>query len=112
MATRVFGWNIVGAIATVEAGIELLLGKIAHDIEAWAKLNAPVDTGFLRGSIRARRMGDFYWVVAVGAEYGAYVELGTTRAAAQPYLLPAVLTVRSKLSAAGGAVRISGPAEP
>lgn len=34
-------------------------------------------------------------LVAVGAEYGVYVEYGTTRAPAQPYLTPAVESVRS-----------------
>lgn len=29
------------------------------------------------------------WIVGVGAEYGAYVEFGTSTMAAQPYLLPA-----------------------
>lgn len=33
--------------------------------------------------------GDGRWIVGVGAEYGAYVELGTSRMAAQPYLFPA-----------------------
>lgn len=32
-------------------------------------------------------------LVGVGAEYGAYVELGTSRMRAQPYLFPAVETV-------------------
>jgi len=29
------------------------------------------------------------WVVGVGVDYGAYVEFGTSRMAAQPYLFPA-----------------------
>jgi len=29
------------------------------------------------------------WAVGVGAEYGAYVEFGTSQSGAQPYLLPA-----------------------
>lgn len=29
------------------------------------------------------------WIVGVGAEYGAYVEFGTSQMEAQPYLLPA-----------------------
>lgn len=30
------------------------------------------------------------WIVGVGAEYGAYVEFGTSRNRAQPYFFPAV----------------------
>lgn len=42
--------------------------------------------------------GSDVWIVGVGAEYGAYVEFGTSRMAAQPYLVPAVLHVsRTKI---------------
>lgn len=37
--------------------------------------------------------GDTRYIVAVGAEYGAYVEFGTSSNAAQPYLFPAAETV-------------------
>lgn len=37
--------------------------------------------------------GSDVWIVGVGAEYGAYVEFGTSRMRAQPYLVPAVLHV-------------------
>lgn len=33
------------------------------------------------------------WIVGVGAEYGAYVELGTSNMEAQPYLFPAAKQV-------------------
>lgn len=33
--------------------------------------------------------GNSRWIVGVGANYGAYVEFGTARMAAQPYLFPA-----------------------
>ncbi len=32
---------------------------------------------------------DSAWIVGVGAEYGAYVEFGTSRMQEQPYLFPA-----------------------
>lgn len=38
------------------------------------------------------------WIVGVGAEYGAYVEFGTSRMEAQPYLFPATnRVVRTEL---------------
>lgn len=41
----------------------------------------------------SRGMNDVAYVVGVGAEYGAYVEFGTSKMAAQPYLIPATQEV-------------------
>ena len=38
---------------------------------------------------RERWGHDSAWIVGVGAEYGAYVEFGTSRMQSQPYLFPA-----------------------
>lgn len=59
-------------------------------IEARAKARAPWRTGYLRGSIQGRSTGMFSGEVGVGAEYGVYVEFGTSKMGAQPYLTPAV----------------------
>lgn len=120
----------------VRSKASALVRRTAFAVEREAKVNAPVDTGFLRNSIytvtdrgssydrtwyRATRAlakrhagerrssktkewrrvmglmldevdtpGDLTAIVAVGAEYGIHVEYGTDRAAAQPYLSPAV----------------------
>lgn len=108
MAVRVIS-RVAEAIAEVELIVAVLVAKIAHDIEAWAKVHAPVDTGFLRGSIRAIAQSKTNWIVMAGAEYSAYVELGTVNMGAQPYLLPAVETVRVGTSSAAS---ISGPPAP
>ena len=57
---------------------------------------APVDTGFLRSSITVGnpeggsvRPGDLTVQVGPEAAYGAFVEYGTARAGAQPYMTPA-----------------------
>lgn len=98
------------AIAAVEQYVMLFVAKIAHDLEAWAKAHAPVDTGFLKGSIEAVRSGVAEWIVQVGAEYAAYVELGTSRMAAQPYLTPAIETVRANAGVGSEEIHIMGPA--
>lgn len=64
------------------------VAKVAHDIEADAKKNAPVDTGNLRNSI-STDLGVLSAEIGPTAEYGAYVEEGTSRMAPQPYLNPA-----------------------
>lgn len=71
--------------------------QIANDIAAIAKENAPVDTGELRDSVHVEKDGDNHAVV-VGVDYGAFVELGTSRMAAQPYLGPAAEKVRRNLA--------------
>lgn len=68
------------------------LEKAAHDIQAGAQARAPVDTGFLRSSISTDITGSTGQVRAeVGptANYGGFVENGTSSQRAQPYLRPA-----------------------
>lgn len=77
-----------GAIRGEVVQNALLAG--AYIIEGYAKIGVPVDTGFLRGSIQSARGPENSAIVAVAAEYGAYVEYGTSRMGAQPYMRPAV----------------------
>lgn len=77
-------------IAGMEARAEAIVAKAAMDIEAHAKSRAPVDTGTLKNSIQAIRVGEAHWKVVVGADYGMYVEWGTVNQAAQPFLQPAI----------------------
>jgi HK97 gp10 family phage protein len=70
-------------------------GRAAQRTGAWAaeqaRQLAPVDTGELRDSITfevRRTATTFAIVVLAGAEHALYVELGTSRMSAQPYLRP------------------------
>lgn len=52
--------------------------------------NHSVDTGRLRNSVtHALDMGEQAVYIGTNVEYGPYVELGTSRSAAKPYLEPA-----------------------
>lgn len=62
-----------------------------------AKSLAPVDTGFLRGSIHVETQDSGHAQVVVEASYGQFVEYGTVKMAAQPYLTPAVELVKPQL---------------
>jgi HK97 gp10 family phage protein len=55
-----------------------------------AKDLAPVDTGYMRDHIRARKHGQLGAVVESTAPYSGFVEYGTRYMAAQPFLRPAV----------------------
>lgn len=52
-----------------------------------------VDTGALQRSITVQQVGHLRYVVAVGTEYAAYLEYGTSNMAARPFLLPAFKTI-------------------
>lgn len=113
----------------IAAKIDDVAGKVvrksAFDIQAAAQATAPVDTGFLKNSIYVvmRDVSTYSTVqapeadqallpevdkpaesttafIAVAANYGLYVEYGTSRAAAQPYLTPAVELVKPQFEKA------------
>jgi len=84
----------------LEARVKVVLEKIARDVEARAKSTVPVDTGALKNSIRASPVSNLTWQVAVGQFYGIYVEFGTHRMPARPYLVPAVDDLRSSFQVA------------
>lgn len=76
-------------IAAMERQADLVVRKTAMDLEAQAKMLAPVDTGMLRASIQAFAVAPRHWAVVVGVEYGVYLEYGTRHNAPQPFMMPA-----------------------
>lgn len=66
-----------------------VVAKTAHDIEATGKAFAPVDTGNLRNSISASVRG-LNAEIGPTANYGGYVEFGTSRMAPHAYMGPAL----------------------
>lgn len=82
--------DLANAASSVAAEVSQVVRASALRVEAEAKAFSPVDTGFLRSSIGtdvdADRLGAS---VGPSAAYGAFVELGTDRAAPRAYLGPA-----------------------
>jgi HK97 gp10 family phage protein len=74
--------------AKVEELAPLVVKKSALDIEADAKINSPVDTGLLMNSISSTIEG-LSAEIGPDTEYEEYVEHGTSKMVAQPYMLPA-----------------------
>lgn len=62
--------------------------KAAYDVQAKAKRRAPVDTGTLKNSITVGPAGGMAVEVGPHVHYGYWVEMGTRRMAARPYLMP------------------------
>lgn len=86
--------------AAMRAGVEAAITAISERAERNVKAITPVGTpestgkpgyigGTLRNSISGEPQGDTAYI-GTNVEYAAYVELGTYKMAAQPYLRPGV----------------------
>lgn len=95
-----FSSKIPKLIAGLEGKAALVVRKTVSDIEAGAKVKAPVDTGNLRNSISGGMTGPLTGKVEATADYAQYVELGTHKAPAQPYMTPAAEEARASFKAA------------
>lgn len=80
--------------ATMPERTSQVVRKAAFDIEGQAKNRAPVDTGALKNSISTEfEDGGLTGIIAPHVEYATYVEFGTRRMSAQPYMTPAAEAV-------------------
>jgi len=79
------------AFAEIEALATRYRDGLLEDIAADAQRYAPVRTGELRASIHANPADG---TVVAGADYAAYVELGTEDTPAQPFLRRALYQKR------------------
>lgn len=71
---------------------------VAEAVQATAEDIAPRDTGYMAAHIELEEHPDNHEVdVVVNADYGVYVELGTRKMAAQPFMLPAAEYVESQI---------------
>jgi len=69
----------------------------ALEVEKEAKRICPVDTGRLRNSISTAKGDKTTMFVGTNVEYAPYVEFGTHKMSAQPYMRPAAEKVKQKL---------------
>lgn len=68
--------------------VERAMEAVGLQAERHAKEECPVDTGRLRNSISHSVSGNSAYI-GTNVEYAPYVEMGTSRMSAQPYLKPA-----------------------
>lgn len=93
-----FDVDVANVLATLENAQEIMpelnnaVRNTAFKIEASAKRAAPVDTGRLRGSITTEfksSNSNPKAEVGTNVEYAPYIEYGTIKMAAKPFLNPA-----------------------
>jgi HK97 gp10 family phage protein len=71
------------------------ISEFADDVVNHMKGVVPVDTGKLRDSISKEVNGMNVTVGPRGVDYAAFVEYGTSRGPAQPYVRPTIQWVRA-----------------
>lgn len=67
----------------------------AQQVRNEAVKNAPVDSGRLRQSISVQKMNEGAYRVGTNVEYALWVEFGTRRRPATPFLRPAAEVARN-----------------
>lgn len=78
------------------------------ECQATAKQLCPVDTGRLRASIQYAKTDDASCQVGTDVEYAEFVELGTYKMAAQPFLFPAFRLAAQGLLAEAAIIKAGG----
>lgn len=79
--------------------IRIAIERGALRVELAAKEMCPVDTGHLRSKITTDKseLQQFLAKVGTNVEYAAYVEHGTKKSKAQPYLHPALFMLEGEI---------------
>lgn len=70
-------------------GLTYQRGSKTHTSSAEGEAPA-IDTGVLMSSIQVTNESAYTSTVTVGSEYGAYLEFGTKRMGARPFVVPAI----------------------
>lgn len=86
--------NFTSHKAEVESSVQRAIARALEicggTAERYAKEECPVDTGNLQNSIAHAAQGPNTESIGTNVHYAPYVELGTSRMRAHPYLRPAV----------------------
>ena len=104
MAVRLDTAKLDRILATFPKQSEEVVKKGAFAVQGRAAAKAPVDTGNLKGSIKAKDHGKLLWWVEAWPDYGLYQELGfrhwiTGQFIQNPYMVPAVEATQKEYTA-------------
>lgn len=90
VTVRVVSNRLPHVAASVQTLVANEVKRATFSIEADAKAKVPVRTGTLRRSIVSRfEGGGMRGIVGPSVKYGLWVEVGTRRMAARPFMRPA-----------------------
>lgn len=98
--------RIPAIMAAMPLQVDAIVAKVAADVMADAQQRAPIDTGNLRATHYFRKVKDSLYQVGASAPYTLYVEMGTRRMRAQPFLVPAAVAGRYRLMQALSRIRL------
>jgi len=90
--------RIMARLEDLTQAAQQAVGHAAEEAAGAARELAPVDSGELRRSISVRQISPLETAVVAAAPHAAMVEFGTSRSAAQPFMLPAAQMQRARLS--------------
>lgn len=93
VAIRIKSNRLPQIAAAIRPLVSAEVKKAGLAIQAAAQGNAPVKTGTLRRSITTQLPSDLSAVVGPSVNYGIYVEMGTRRMGARPFMRPAAEAV-------------------
>lgn len=85
------------ALAPISAPRVYIDAKGRKRYGKWVDADGHEHPGYLKSSIKAKKVSEGVWVVEVEAYYGVYVEYGTRYMHAQPYFRPAISIVRRQV---------------
>jgi HK97 gp10 family phage protein len=100
--TMIVNFNNIPSISNrALLAAEGVVAETAQNIQAYAITVVPVDTGRLQASIQTTRDAPLQATIGPrGVEYCVYVEYGTYKMRAQPYMRPAAERYRAPFIAA------------
>lgn len=84
----------VGRVEAAAAG-DRAAALLALKLRNEAVRRCPVDTGRLRQSIGLQKVGEGHYRVGTNVVYAPFVEFGTRRTRAQPFMRPAMEAVKA-----------------
>ena len=84
--------------ASYEEPLDIAIDHAIHDAENIARREAPIDTGNLRRSIHKRKPGKCQGELSArGAPYWVYVQYGTSKMSANPFVTRTARRIKPKV---------------